>query len=216
MPSRYVFVTGGTGYLGRPLIGQLIARGHAVRALVREGSASSLPPGASTVLGDALSAESYVHAVPPADTFVHLVGTPRPSPAKAERFRSTDLRSIEAAVAAARSANVRHFVYVSVAQPAPIMRAYIEVRQAGEALIRSSGIDATILRPWYVLGPGHRWPYALLPLYFLLELIPATRESAQRLGLVRRDQMLAALVHAVEQPANGTRVLGVPEIRRFS
>jgi len=56
-----------------------------------------------------------------------------------------------------------------------MMKAYIEVRTQCEAMIRQSGMDATILRPWYVLGPGHRWPYFLIPIYKLMELLPATR-----------------------------------------
>jgi hypothetical protein len=72
---------------------------------------------------------------------------------------------------------------------------------------------ATILRPWYVLGPGHRWPYVLVPAYWLLERISSTREGARRLGLVTLEQMLQALTDAVESPSTGVRVLGVPEIR---
>ena len=208
-----VFITGGTGYLGRPLIVALLERGHRVKALVRPGSEQRLPTGAEPVGGDALRAETFAAAVPPADTLVHLVGTPRPSPANAAEFRAVDLPSIRASVAAAVSAGVEHLVYVSVAQPAPIMRAYIAVRQQGERLIGDAGLPATILRPWYVLGPGHRWAYLLLPIYKVLERLPATRDGAQRLGLVTHQQMVAALVRAVERPPDGIRVVGVPEIR---
>jgi len=79
--------------------------------------------------------------------------------------------------------------------------------------VRASGLNATVLRPWYVLGPGHRWPYLLLPMYWLFERLPQTRESARRLGLVTLTQMVRALLHAVEQPAQGLRILTVPEIR---
>ena len=48
-----VFVAGGTGYIGRPFISELLRRGHAVRALVRPGSENRLPAGAAPVLGDA-------------------------------------------------------------------------------------------------------------------------------------------------------------------
>ena len=94
-----------------------------------------------------------------------------------------------------------------------MMKAYISVRAECEALIRKSGLNATILRPWYVLGPGHRWPYALVPAYWLLERIPATREGGQLLGLVTLEQMLQALIDAVEWPVTGVHFLGVPEIR---
>jgi uncharacterized protein YbjT (DUF2867 family) len=83
----------------------------------------------------------------------------------------------------------------------------------GEALIRSAGLNATILRPWYVLGPGHWWPLALVPAYWLMERIPSTRETARRLGLVTIRQMVRALAGAVEHPPSGVRIVDVPGIR---
>ncbi|HEV2721249.1 MAG TPA: NmrA family NAD(P)-binding protein, partial [Thermoanaerobaculia bacterium] len=47
-----VFVTGGTGYIGQRLIPELLDRGHAVRALVRDGSERKLPAGAVAVRGN--------------------------------------------------------------------------------------------------------------------------------------------------------------------
>ena len=37
-----VFVTGGTGFVGREILGQLLSAGHEVRALVRDGSQDKL------------------------------------------------------------------------------------------------------------------------------------------------------------------------------
>lgn len=208
-------MTGGTGYVGRRLIPALVARGHLVRALTRQASAARVPPGAEVVIGDALDSRTYAHAVRPGATLVHLVGTPHPSPAKAAEFARVDRPSIEAAVSAASSSGAAHLIYVSVAHPAPVMKAYIAVRAAGERAIEAAGLTATILRPWYVLGPGHRWPMVLMPLYALMARIPSLRERAQRLGLVSLDEMVRALVHAVEHPpATGTRrVMNVPGIR---
>jgi uncharacterized protein YbjT (DUF2867 family) len=213
LDTHCVFVTGGTGYIGRPLIDRLIERGHAVRALARATSIATLPPSAVRVPGDALDSATYVEHVAPADTFVHLVGTPHPNPGKAREFRDVDLASIRAAIAASTRSRVTHIIYLSVAHPAPVMRAYIAVRQEGEALVRATGIPATILRPWYVLGPGHRWPAVLKPAYALFEMLPATRDSARRLGLVTLEQMVAALTHAVEHPPERLRICEVPEIR---
>jgi len=210
-----VFVTGGTGYIGRPLIEVLHERGYAVHALVRRGSGGRLPAQARQVVGDALDAASFASAVPAGATVVHLVGTSHPNPAKAAQFRSVDLASIRATTTAAQQAAARHIVYVSVAHPAPVMQAYIAARMEGEVLVRASGLPATILRPWYVLGPGHRWPYLLIPLYAAWRALPATRAGAQRLGLVTRRAMVAALVNAIETPpATGVRIVEVPEIRR--
>jgi uncharacterized protein YbjT (DUF2867 family) len=209
-----VFVTGGTGYVGRALISALADKGHPVHALVRPGSEGKLPASAKPVRGDALDAATYAAAIPAGATLVHLIGTPHPNPAKAAQFKRVDLASIRAATAAAQLARARHLVYVSVAHPAPVMKAYIAARTEGEALVRDSGIPATILRPWYVLGPGHRWPYVLLPFYAVLRLIPATRASAERLGLVTLSQMVAALARAVDEPpATGVRIVEVPGIQ---
>jgi uncharacterized protein YbjT (DUF2867 family) len=94
------------------------------------------------------------------------------------------------------------------------MKAYIEARSEGERLLGATGVPLTVLRPWYVLGSGHWWPYALVPIYALLERVRSTRDSARRLGLVTHSQMLNALMRAIERPvAPGIRVVGVPEIR---
>ena len=213
---RSVFVTGGTGYIGRPLIAALLDRGDAVHALVRPGSEHRLPAGATPHTGDALDAATFAAAIPGGATVVHLVGTPHPNPSKAAEFERVDLQSIRATTSAARDAGAGHIVYVSVAHPAPIMRAYIAARSAGEDLVRATGIQATILRPWYVLGPGHYWPYLLVPMYAICSRLPSTRETARRLGLVTRPQMVRALAHAVANPPAGVRVVEVPEIAAAS
>ncbi len=211
-----VFITGATGYIGRVLIPRLLERGHEVRAVVRPGSERKLPPGCHTVIGNALDASSFADQLAPSDTFVQLVGVPHPSPAKAAEFRSIDFASVRASVSAAAGAGLKHFVYVSVAQPSPVMKDYQAVRAEGEKIIRDSGLAATILRPWYVLGPGHRWPYALIPIYWLLERIPGTRETARRLGLDTLDQMVNALVASVEFKPDGVRIIEVPLIKTLT
>jgi uncharacterized protein YbjT (DUF2867 family) len=209
-----IFVTGGTGYIGRHLIPELIARGHNVRALVRPASAGKLAPGTEPVIGDALNALSFAHCVSPSDTFVQLVGVAHPSPAKAREFQSIDLASIRESVRAVSGSTIRHFVYLSVAMPAPAMKAYVAVREEGERLVRDSAIAATFVRPWYVLGPGHRWPYAVLPAYWVWSLFD--RDTSSRLYPVRLAQVVRAMVDAVEHPPDGVRVIEAPEMRRVT
>jgi nucleoside-diphosphate-sugar epimerase len=212
--SLPIFVTGATGYVAADLVPHLMRRGHRVRALARPYSETRVPAGARVVLGDPLFGESYRHAVQAGDTFVHLVGTPRPAPWKATSFRKVDLGSVIEAVGVASSSGVEHFVYVGVAHPAPVMKAYVAARRAAEGVLRTSGLRVTVLRPWYVLGPGHRWPHLLRPFYALAERVPAWSEGAKRLGLVRRGELTAALVRAIEEPAQERfRVVDVAGIR---
>jgi uncharacterized protein YbjT (DUF2867 family) len=209
-----VFIAGSTGYLGTRLADRLLQKGYRVQALVRKGSEKKVPAGCLVVEGNALDANSYRSSIE-SETFVHLIGVNHPSPSKAELFRSIDLPAATASIDAAIAANIKHFVYVSVAHPAPVMKAYVQTRIEAEEKLRASGLNATILRPWYVLGPGHRWAYVLIPFYKIFEMFPATREGAIRCGLVTLNQMLAALMNAVENPVTGIRVLAVPEIRKL-
>jgi nucleoside-diphosphate-sugar epimerase len=149
---------------------------------------------------------------------VQLVGTPHPGPHKQDEFTRIDIPSGLAAVEASLQGRVPHLVYVSVAHPAPVMHAFVTARCTVEAAIRaacaSGALDATILRPWYVLGPGHRWPCLLLPAYAVASRFESTRETARRLGLVTLRQMVRALTAAVEDPPReGMRIVDVPGIR---
>lgn len=211
-----ILITGGTGYIGQHLIPVLIARGHHVRVLAREGSVSRVPTGATPVVGDALNANSVGSAVCAGDTVIHLVGTPHPSPSKAGEFDRVDLMSIRCTVEAAKRAAISHLVYVSVAQPAPVMAHYLWVRSLGEAMIREAALTASIVRPWYVLGPGHWWPKMIMPFYKLAEMFPPTRATAERLGLVTIEQLVTAMVREVENPPprGQRRIIDVPAIRR--
>jgi uncharacterized protein YbjT (DUF2867 family) len=208
-----VFVTGASGFMGSRLSAELLRRGHTVRGLVRPGSERKFASGCGAVIGNALDISGWGPRVKGCDTFVHLVGVAHPSPAKAEQFRTIDLAGARVALAAAQAAGVRHFIYVSVAHPAPMMHAYIAARSEAEAAIRDSGLNATILRPWYVLGPGRWWPLMLAPGYWLAERIPSTRDSARRLGLLRWPQMIAAMADAVDHPPQGIQILEVPDIK---
>ncbi|HLY91724.1 MAG TPA: NAD(P)H-binding protein [Candidatus Angelobacter sp.] len=179
--DQTIFVTGGTRYVGSRLVLMLLARGHEVRALTRIPSVARLPMGCHPVFGSAVGG-GYDPHVPRGCTFVHLVGVAHPSPSKAEQFRTVDLASLRVSVAAAEKAEARHFVFVSVAHPAPAMKAYIAVREECEQIIETSGLNATILRPWYVLGPEHRWPYLQARSELVLSQAQRTQKTSPLLG----------------------------------
>lgn len=212
---REIFITGGTGYIGKRLIKALSKEGEFhIKALVRKQSAHKLPPGCEPVTGNALDAATYQHLIPAHCTFIHLVGVPHPSPRKKEAFREIDGVSIREAARAASQAHVQHFIYISVSQyPSQLMKDYQQVRAMGENLLKDARLPSTILRPWYVLGPGHWWPVLLLPLYGIAWLFPASRDRAREQGLVTIGQMINALLHAVHHTAQGSVIYTVPDIR---
>jgi uncharacterized protein YbjT (DUF2867 family) len=213
--TKTVFITGGTGYIGRRLISILLQQQYKVIALVRKGSEQKLPAGATAIIANPFDPASFQSFIPAGSIFIQLLGVPHPSPKKATQFCAIDLRSIKASAGAAANAGVSHFIYVSVAQfPSRLMAAYQAVRKEGEEYCMEKKLNCTFIRPWYVLGPGHWWPVVLYPFYGLAELIPSWRTKARAIGLVTIQQVLAALAMAVKSNPQPLRILEIKDIRR--
>ncbi len=208
------FITGGTGYIGSRLVKQLLLQGHRVIVLCRIQSISKVPAGAEIITGNALEASSYYHKIPPKAVFIHLLGVPHPSPAKAESFRTVDLAGAKAAAEAASKAGAAHFIYVSVnMQPGGIMKAYQQARFEAEQYLLVRRLNCTFIRPWYVLGPGHWWPVVLLPLFGLASLVPAWKQKAAGRALVTIGQMLNTLLAAAKATPQPLRIIEIPQIK---
>lgn len=185
--------------------------------LVRKGSEKKLPKGAEAIIADPFSSESFATSIPRGCIFVQLLGVSHPGPKKKDLFRTIDLASTKASASAAALSGAAHFIYISVAQTQTrIMKDYQECRAEAESFIKATGMSATFIRPWYVVGPGHYWPLFFLPLFKVLEWIPATAQKAKALRLVSIHQMLRTLVFAIEHPAHGIRILEIAAIRKMN
>ena len=214
---QIVFITGGTGYIGTRLIKALQRDGNfKIKALVRKESEKKLPPGCDIILGNALDATTYRDNIAPATIFVHLIGVAHPGPSKKQQFKNIDLVSIQQAVKAAAGAGIQHFVYLSVAMHSTkIMKDFQEVRAEGEAMLLQQNFISSFIQPWYVLGPGHWWPLLLRPVYFILKLIPSTRQAAKNLDTVTIGQIIKALIACIKEQTKENRVYDVATIKQF-
>lgn len=214
---KQIFITGGTGYIGRRLTKLLLEKGYKVKALVRNGSENKLPNGCDYIIANPFDSKSFEKEIPAGATFIQLLGVSHPSPKKKEQFKTIDLASAKASAGAAQKAGAKHFIYVSVAQiPTNIMKDYQQCRAEGENYIRTTQIPATFIRPWYVAGPGHYWPLLLTPLFKILEWVPSTSQKAKALRLVSLKQMLKALVYAAgHTPGEEVRVIEIDKIRKM-
>ena len=213
-----LFITGGTGYIGTRLIKALLATGsYHIKTLIRKGSENKLPAECEIIYGDALDAETYTGSIAPATVFVHLIGVPHPSPAKAVQFKKIDLVSVQQAAKAAATAGIKHFIYLSVAMyPTKIMKDYQEVRAEGESILLQQNFVSSFVRPWYVLGPGHWWPLLLKPFYWLAKFIPSKREAAKQLSTVTIKQIIKTLSFAIKNQPPGNAVYDVSKIKTLT
>jgi nucleoside-diphosphate-sugar epimerase len=212
-PGKNIFITGATGYIGTRLIKRLLGK-HRVIALVRKGSEHKVPAGTETIIANPFDPQTFRQYIPAGCIFIQLLGVAHPSPKKAEQFKEIDLKSAKASVDAAADAGVSHFIYVSVAMaPSKLMYTYQQARKQAEDYCLAKKLNATFIRPWYVLGPGHWWPLLLIPLYGLAELIPAWRKQARSKALVTINQMQNALMKAIESEPVPLRIYEIRTIR---
>ncbi len=211
-----IFITGGSGYLGSRLIKALDPVKYRILVLVRPGSERKVPENAEPILADVFHSEDWENKVPEHAVFVHLIGVSHPSPFKSLLFEQVDLRSAMIVAEVAKKKHARKFVFLSVAmEPGFIMRDFQMAKKKAEDYIQKLKLSFIFLRPWYILGPGHRWPFGLIPIYKLLELIPSTRKKALAFGLVTINQMIQALVTAILQPSVLPEIMEVKHIQRF-
>ncbi len=171
-----ILVTGATGFIGGHLARALLKRGDEVRALVRnEDLARPLrDAGVHLAMGDLGDIETLRHAVKGADAVYHcaaLVGDWL-DPAEARRVNVEGTDNLLAACAAAGVRRLLHFSSLSVLgsrhhfgtdESAPCVYTgdvypdskIDSERRVMEAAQRGS-IEAVILRPGHVYGPGDR------------------------------------------------------------
>jgi uncharacterized protein YbjT (DUF2867 family) len=147
-----VFVTGGTGFVGREVVRQLLAEGHTVRILARLSNADGLPAGVEVKRGDVTDPASFADGMTGVDAVIHLVGII--SECGAGTYENVHTVGTAGILANSMSAGVRRFIQMSAlgTRPGATSR-YHRSKWAAEELVRKSGLDWTIFRPSVIYGP---------------------------------------------------------------
>jgi len=179
-----VFVTGGTGLIGRHIIHQLVARGDAVTALARsERAAADLGAlGATPVAGDVTDQAALTRGVADVEAVVHSAAVVLGGSMPWERYHAVNVAPTEALARAAaqRGARLVHISSVAVygrrrtydGGPGSVDETFgldhplyprdhyaRSKREAEQALWRVAGegrLSAVALRPCVVYGEGDR------------------------------------------------------------
>jgi nucleoside-diphosphate-sugar epimerase len=170
-----VFVTGGSGFLGRELVRALVARGSAVRGLARSTAAQAVVGGlgADAVAGDLDDVQAMQAGMSGCKLVLHAAAYAKDTGPRAEFFRA-NVQGTENVLAAARRAGVQRLVHVSteavLADGNPIVQAdeerpiaerpvglYPRTKAIAEKRVRaaaSAGFDAVVVRPRFIWGHG--------------------------------------------------------------
>lgn len=149
-----VAVTGGTGFVGKAIVRELVSRGHEVSLLVRNvpGPGSPLLDGVRFVQGNVVTGDGLAELAEGQDALIHLVGIIRES--AANTFDAVHRRGSENAVRSAEEAGVGRYLHMSaLGTREDAASEYHRTKWAGEKAVRASGLEWTVFRPSIVFGP---------------------------------------------------------------
>ena len=198
-----VFITGGTGFVGSTVVRQLLAAGHTVRCLIRDGSEDKLPirEGIEIHSGDALDPAALEKGVAGCQAIIHLVGIIREFPSRGITFERLHHVATANMVAAATAAGVKRYLQMSANgtrkdAPSPYHRS----KWAAEQAVRNSTLDWTIFRPSLIFGRGDGFITMLAEMVRKLPVVPVLGNGHYRMSPVAVEDVAAGFVGALERP----------------
>ena len=167
-------VTGGTGFLGRHLVAELISAGHKVRVLTRSEprARAILPSSVNIIEGDVTSAATCARAVEGCDTLFHLAAAYREPGIAKRRYHEVHVGGTSRLLDAASAQGVHRFVHCStvgvlshIAKPPADETwphnpgdVYQATKSEAEKLAlryqREHALPITVARPTPIYGPG--------------------------------------------------------------
>jgi uncharacterized protein YbjT (DUF2867 family) len=193
-----VLVIGATGSIGRLVVAEALARGHTVRALVRDRAkgARLLPADAELVVGDVIRPETLPEAVAGADAIALTLGSYGTGTSSPETVDYAGVRNVLTALGAQEGARPRVALMTSIGATTrgSGYGRLLEWKRRSERLVRASGLTYTIVRPgWFDMnGPDeHR-------LVFLQG--DRRRSGGPADGRVARADIARVLVAALSAP----------------
>ena len=156
---KTTLIIGASGFVGGHLARALLTEGTAVRCLTRDparlGDLASA--GCEVVRGDVSDLSSVQRAVEGVEAVYISIHTLSPQGKSGGRFMDIEKNGVQNVVAACHACGVRRVIYVTSLGTARTSRSeWLRERWGIEQLLLDSGLDATVIRPGYIVGMGGR------------------------------------------------------------
>ena len=158
---RKVLVIGASGFIGKQLTKALLVDGYAARCLARNPARVQdlAIAGCEVIQGDISdlpSVQLAVNSVEAVYISIHTL-SPQPSSGANPRFMEVEKTGVQNVITACQSCGVRRVIYVTSLGISPDEPSeWLRERWHTEQLLLNSGLEATIIRPGYVVGVGGR------------------------------------------------------------
>ena len=201
-----VFVTGGSGFVGREILWQLHEAGHAIRLLSRRGGSDEVRQlayrhRAEVVDASADSVTSLTTAMRGCDAVIHLVGII--SETKRSTFQQVHVDLTRSVLAAATAAGVKRFIHMSaLGAKAGARSRYHQTKWQAEELVRNSGLAWTIFQPSVIYGRDDGFVNLLAGICRWSPVIPIFGPGTNQLQPVAVENVARAFVGALDSAAS--------------
>ncbi len=192
-----ILVTGGTGFVGRNLIGEL--KDREVRCLVRSPERAAPMPGVELVRGDVTDKGSVLNALGGVDAVVHLVGILMES--KGLTFRAVHVDGTRNVVEACKEKGISRYLHISALGTRPSARSgYHKTKWEAEEIIRASGLDYTIFRPSVIFGKEDKFTNMFARAIRLSPVIMVPGDGRNKMQPVFVKDLVRAMAKSIEMP----------------
>jgi NADH dehydrogenase len=206
-----ILVTGASGFVGSHVVPYLLAAGHQVVALVRTPIAGETVIGrlpatqrsaVESRIGDVTRPATLGPAMAGIDAVVHLVALPRDFKRGAD-LRLVNIEGTRAVVSAMHAAGVRRLVHMGAMGVVddPNLH-YASSKAKGEAIVRESGLDWTILKPSLQFGEGDGFFNIVASLVRISPgVVPVPGNGSARFQPIHVGDVAAVTVRSLADPS---------------
>ncbi len=202
MIKKNIVVLGGSGFVGRRLITQLAANGHAIKLLSRNLAAHAdrlVPPGVMLHRVDVHDAAQLHGAIDGSDVVINLVGILNESGDDGSGFRRVHVTLTENVIAACEMTGARRLLQMSSLNAGRGESHYLKSRGEAEAAVKASSLDWTILEPSVIFGPGDGFFCRFAALLKTLPVMPLACADT-KFAPVHLDDVVAAFSKCLDDP----------------
>ena len=200
-----VLVAGGTGFIGRHVVDELVRRGKfELRVMTRDPEKARRRADVEYVHGDISDPSSLVEATRDVEGVVHCVQFPNhpvENPRRGWTYEKVDGEGTERMVAACIGNGVRRFVYLSGAGVRPgRTEPWFRAKERAERAVTNSGMEYVIIRPSWVYGPEDRSLNKFVAFTKYLPVVPVIGTGQERVQPVLVFDVARVAAAAVDNP----------------
>ncbi len=218
----HIFITGGTGFVGRHIIKLALKRGHNLTVLVRSKEKASQIFGQNKDLkfikGDINDVDSMERGMKGCDSVIHLVGIIYEIKKRGATFEAVHLQGTLNVLEAINRVGIKRLLHMSALGARPEAKArYQKTKWAAEEAVKKSGLQWTVFRPTLIFGPEDDFINKFEKMTRRLPFLPIIGSGRNNFQPVWIEDVANCYVQAIEDKKTIEKAYGLagPDVFTF-